>query len=103
MLQSLIKIPTSQKKIEPQFYMIHQKATIDSALRIFQYIILTNTLYLNKHISKLNAAVCPPCSLCSQEQEDVLHLFCYCRKTQILLSPQFSLSELTQTLSILGN
>ena len=91
--------------------MIPQKATIDLALRIFQYKILTNTLYLNKHISKFNTAVSPtPCSLYSQELEDALHLFCYCCKTQNLwkslrerLSPQFSLPELTPTLSILGN
>ena len=90
--------------------MIPQKATIDSALRIFQYKILTNTLYLNKHISKFDTAVFLPCSLCSQELEDVLHLFCYCRKTHNLwkslrkrLSPQFSLQELTPALSIFGN
>ena len=67
MLQPLIKRPTSQQKIEsrsanlnidwPQFYMVPQKATIDSALRNFQYKILTNTLYLNKHISKFSTAV----------------------------------------------
>ena len=55
LLQPLIKHPTSQKEIEillaspnidwPQIYMIPQKVTIDSALRIFQYKILTNTLY----------------------------------------------------------
>ena len=53
MLQPLIKQPTSQK-IEillasldtdwPQIYMIPQKVTIDSALRGFQYKMLTNTL-----------------------------------------------------------
>ena len=122
MLQPLIKQPTSQNKIEillgslnidwPQIYMISQKVTIDSALRIFQYKILTNTLYLNKRISKFNTAVSPPppCLLCSLKLEDVLHLFCHCPKTQNLweslterLSPQFSLPELTPTLSILGN
>ena len=69
MLQSLIKQPTSQNKIEillaslnidwPQIYMIPQKVTIESALRIFQYKILTNTLYLNKRTSKFNTAVSP--------------------------------------------
>ena len=65
---------------------------------------------LNKRISKFNTAVYPLCSLCSPELEDVLHLFCHCPKTQNLweslrerLSPQFSLPELTPTLSILGN
>ena len=118
-LQPLIKQPTS-KKIEtllaglnidwPQIYMIPPKVTIDSALRIFQYKILTNTLYLNIHISKFNTAVSPLCSLCNLELEDVLHLFCYCPKAQNLweslrerLSPQFSLLEHTPTLSILGN
>ena len=52
----------------------------------------------------------PLCSLYILELEDVLHLFCHCPKTQNLweslrerLSPQFSLPELTPTLSILGN
>ena len=120
MLQPLIKQPTSQKKIEiilaslnidwPQIYMIPQKVTIDSALRIFQYKILTNTFYLNKGISKFNTAISALCSLCSLKPEDVLHLFCHCPKTQNLwesfrgrLSPQFSLPEFTPTLSILGN
>ena len=90
--------------------MIPQKVTIDSALRIFQYKILTNTLYLNKHISKFNTAVPLLCSLCSLELEDVLDLFCHFPKTQNLWeslrerqSPQFSLQELTPTLSISGN
>ena len=120
MLQPLIKQPTSQQKIEifldslkidwPQIYMIPQKVTIDSALRIFQYKILTNTLYLNKRISKFNTAVSTLCSLCSLELEDVLNLLCHCPKTQNFweslrerLNPQFLLPELTPTLSILGN
>ena len=90
--------------------MIPQKVTIDSALRIFQYKILTNTLYLNKGISKFNTAISRLCSLCSLGLEDVLHLFRHCLKTQNLweslrerLSTQFSLPDLTPTLSISGN
>ena len=84
MLQPLIKQPTS-KKIEiliaslnidrPQIYMIPQKVTIDSALRIFQYKILTfYTLLKYPYIQIQYSSIPPPpplCSLGSQEPEDV--------------------------------
>ena len=64
--------------------MIPQKVTIDTTLRIFQFKILNNILYLNKKISKFDLNVSPLCSLCNQHPEDILRLFCNCAKTQDL-------------------
>ena len=72
--------------------MIPQKVTIDSALRIFQYKILTNTLYLNKRISKFNT-----------DSAIALRLKNLWESLRERLSPQFPLPELSPTLFILGN
>ena len=61
--------------------MISQKVTIDTTLRIFQFKILNNILYLNKKVSKFDLNVSPLCSLCNQHPEDVPHLICNCAKT----------------------
>ena len=64
--------------------MIPHKVTIETSLRVFQYKLLNNIIYLNKRISKFDPAVNPLCSLCSQAPEDGVHLFCHCQKTQQL-------------------
>ena len=89
-------LPTAQKTTEailhttefnwPKVCMIPQMIAIDTTLRIFQFKILNNILYLNKKISKFDLNVSPLCSLCNQHPEDVHvpHLFCNCAKTQDL-------------------
>ena len=62
-------------------YVIPQKVTTGTTLRIFQVKILNNILYLNKKISKFDLNVSLLCSLCNQHPEDVPHLFCNCAKT----------------------
>ena len=94
LLRSVKTCPTSQKSTEillnnhsinwPKLYMIPQKATIETSLRVFQYKLLNNIIYLNKRISKFDPAVNPLCSLWSQAPEDVVHLFCPCQKPQQL-------------------
>ena len=73
LLNKIIKPPTAQRTIEAvlqstdinwtKVYMIPQKVTIDTTLRIFQLKILNNILYLNKRISKFDLNVSPLCSL----------------------------------------
>ena len=94
LLRSVKTCPTSQKSIEtllnnysinwPEVYMIPHKVTIETSLRVFQYKLLNNIIYLNKRIAKFDSAVNPLFSLCSQAPEDVVHLFCCCQKTQLL-------------------
>ena len=94
LLNKIRKQPTAQKTIGavlhttdinwPKVYMIPQKVTIDTTLRIFQFKIFNNILYLNKKISKFDLNTSPLCSLCNQNPEDIPHLFCNCAKTQDL-------------------
>ena len=94
LLRLLVKKPTSQKAIEKllandninwqEVYMIPCKVSISSSIRIFQYKILNNILYLNRKISKFDQGVSHLCSLCLKEPEDILHIFCQCDKTNSL-------------------
>ena len=94
LLRPLVQKPTSQKTIETllgnddinwqEVYMIPRKVSISSSIRIFQYKILNNILYLNRKIFKFDQRVSHLCSLCLKEPEDILHLFCQCDKTQLL-------------------
>ena len=62
LLRSVKTCPTSQKSIEtllnnysinwPEVYMIPHKVTIETSLRVFQYKLLNNIIYLNKRIAK---------------------------------------------------
>ena len=50
-------------------------------MRIFQYKILNNILYLNNRLYKFGYVESPMCSLCNSETETMTHLFCHCSKT----------------------
>ena len=86
--------PMSQETIEKllandvinwqEVHMIPRKVSISSCIRIFQYKILNNILYLSRKISKFDQGVNHLYSLCLKEPEDILHLFCQCNKTQLL-------------------
>ena len=89
--------------------MILHKVIIETSLRVFQYKLLNNIIYLNKGIAKFESAVNPLLSLYSQAPEDVVHLFCYCQKTQLLwellrsmLHGHITLPDLEPTQAIVG-
>ena len=89
--------------------MIPRKVSISFSIRIFQYKILNNILYLNRKISKFDQGVSHLCSFCLKEPEDILHLFCQCDKTQLLwetpsnkVAGFLSLPKLQPELAILG-
>ena len=46
--------------------------------KIFQFKTLSNVLYLNKQLYKMNMSVSRLCSLCLKEQETFTHLFLKC-------------------------
>ena len=58
--------------------------TADKKLRVFQYKILHNILFVKKVPFKLRKGESPLCSLCKAEDETYIHLFYRCRKTSIL-------------------
>ena len=86
--------PTSQAYFEKVFaghviewdkiYILPRIVTTDSRIRIFQYKILHNVLYLNKKLFKFKKINSPECSFCKCEEETTIHLFHSCRKTQTL-------------------
>ena len=81
----IFKQPSSQKTITrklnveisdwKKIYTLLRKITHDSYSRIFQYKILNNILYLNKHLHQLKIVSTPLCSLCSSVNGTVFHLF----------------------------
>ena len=119
LLRSVKTCPTAQKSIEtllnsysinwPEVYMIPHKVTIETSLRVFQYKLLNNIIYLNKRIAQFDSAVNPLCSLCSQAPEDVVHLFCHCQETRQLwellrsmLQGHITLPDPEPTLAVVG-
>ena len=50
-------------------YLLPQKTTIESRMRIFQYKILNNILYLNNRLHKFGYVESPLCSFCNSETE----------------------------------
>ena len=69
LVKPLINPPTAQKSLEQylgkseinweEVYLTPLKITIESQLRVFQYKILNNILYLNNRLFKMGYAECP--------------------------------------------
>ena len=57
---------------------------MDTNLRIFQYKILNNVLYLNEKLVRFKKVSCPLFSFCQSENETPIHLFHGCIKTNLL-------------------
>ena len=72
--KSLRLVKNCGKKI----YMLSSKCAIDTRTRVFQYKILNNILYLNKHLFKMKVVESPLCSLRQKENETFEHLFVDC-------------------------
>ena len=77
--------PTSQLYYERYFnkfdfdwnslYLLPRMVTIDTKLRVFQYKILNNILFVNKMLFKFRKVESPLCSFCKAEDETCIHLF----------------------------
>ena len=82
---------------------------MDVNLRIFQYKILNNVLYLNEKLFRFKKISCPFCSFCQSENETPIHLFHGCIKTDLLwyklkkfLKPKIDLPVNTPQSTIFG-
>ena len=64
-------------------YLLPRIVTVDTKLRVFQYKILNDILYVNTMIFKFRKVVLPLCSFCKAEDETYIRLFYRCRKTSI--------------------
>ena len=71
-------------------YLMPRRVTIDTNLRIFQYKILNNALYLNEKLFKLKIVSSPLCSFCNSENETPIDIFYSCNQTE---SPWSKLQE----------
>ena len=61
-------------------YIFPRISTINTRLHVFQYEVLNNALYVNKHlyIFKLSDTKLCSFSFCNQEDETIIHLFANC-------------------------
>ena len=57
-----------------------RKSTLDRKLREFQYKMLYNLIYTNKHLYTFKHAVSNLCSFCNKHEETYEHLFFTCEK-----------------------
>ena len=86
--------PTSQIYFEnlfPSFkpdlksiYLLSRRVTLDTNLRMFQYKLLNNVLYLNNMLFRFKKVDSPLCLYCNEEEETPLHLFHSSLKTKQL-------------------
>ena len=97
------------EELWPKIYMLSSKCAIDTRTRVFQYKILNNVLYLNKHLYKMKGVESPLCSLCQKENETFEHLFVDCTFSRKLwtdikqsLSPHLALPNLNAKNCIFG-
>ena len=65
-------------------YTLPRTITRDSTLRIFQYKLINNVLYLNKSLFRFGIVTDSLCSFCKVFDESPLHLFHDCTFTQTL-------------------
>ena len=65
-------------------YLLPRRVTLDTNLRMFQYKLLNNVLYLNNMLFRFKKVDSPLCSYCNEEEETPLHLFHSCLKTKQL-------------------
>ena len=94
LIRPLVKAPTFQKSLEKllcrqdldwaSIYMIPRMVTVESKLRIFQYKVLNNILYLNDRLYKIGIVQTPLFSLCKQEKETAIYLLSQCHVTRQL-------------------
>ena len=95
-IDKLFKTPTSKLYYFNEFnvteddwqliYTLAGKLTLDFKLRVFQYKVLNNILYLNKSLYKLKLADAPLCPFCQREEETINHLFPECEYSKTLWS-----------------
>ena len=85
--------PTSEKYFDRLFgpdlmwekiYILPHLVTTDTRVRIFQFKVTHNTLYLNTRLVHLGHSENPLCSLCHNFNETPIHLFCECHITVAL-------------------
>ena len=90
-------------------YLLVCIVTKDSKLRVFQFKLLNNVLYLNKMLFRFGKSGSPLCSFCNLKNETPYHLFYECSHTNSLwnqlrhfLSNSLNIPLLTPQSAIFG-
>ena len=78
-----MKISFKSKTLTGNVYLLPSRVTVDTNLRIFQYKILNNVLYLNEKLFRFKKVLCLLCFFCQSENETPIHLFHCCIKTNL--------------------
>ena len=88
--------PSSQHYLEKHFsqsntdwkkiYILPHVLTVSNRIRVFQYKLLNNILFLNKMLFKFGIVSRSLCSFCNSEEETPFHIFHDCTHTQNLLN-----------------
>ena len=110
--------PTSEKYFDRLFgpdliwnkiYTLPHLVTTDTRVRIFQFKVTHNTLFLNSRLVHLGHSDTPLCSLCHNFNETPSHLFFECQITTALwrelnnfFSPTITLDPITPRSALLG-
>jgi len=89
--------------------MLPRVTTNDSYMRVFQYKMLNNVLYLNKKLHQFGKKNSPLCSFCNVAEETPEHAFCECSYTQNLwnqlttfLQPSIAMPPLIPQSALVG-
>ena len=111
--------PTAQEYFEKEFnhvnldwkqiYLLGRKTTISTSLRVFQYKILNNILFLNKKLFIFGIVSESKCSFCKLNDETINHIYTNCtivnnlwKQLRRFFSPLLELSDLTPQSAIFG-
>ena len=81
-----IRYFTEKLELEEHFdwklvFLTPRKVTTESQMRIFQYKIPNDVLYLNKLLYKMKIVKSPLRYFCREQNETLIHLFCKCKVT----------------------
>ena len=103
------KFDIDDQNIWSSVYLLPASVTLDTKIRMFQYKILNNILYLNQRLYRMNLVESLLCSLRKREVESISHLFLKCElstrlwaETQKWCSPAIALPQLTEKIIYLG-
>ena len=92
-----------------QIYLLGRKTTINTSLRMFQYKMLNNILFLNKKLFIFGLVDNSKCSFCKLNDETVIHLCTNCtiinnlwKELKRYFSPVFNMPDITPQSAIFG-
>ena len=78
------KFNIDDQNIWSSVYLLPASVTLDTKIRMFQYKISNNILYLYQRLYHINLVESPLCSMCKSEVESISHLLLKCEFSTIV-------------------